>query len=178
MRKNIEQSDSTDYEYMKRTVSEKELALVQTGYECFGWQPDAQFAVPQKNADYITVYLKRDKKLLNRTELTRLQHNFEACLEEIGVLQSSVTHMARGISVIVGVVGLALSVGAILAASVSPPLFGLSIVLGAFGIAGLVSPIFFYRKVLRHRKQTAAPLIEEKKKEMNTVMERGRALLS
>ena len=42
----------------------------------------------------MTLRLKRDRKIVNKTELTRLQRNFEACVREIQSLENSKTSKA------------------------------------------------------------------------------------
>ena len=54
-------------------------------YESFGWQQDENFPM-QETKNTVLIRLKRDRKLVNRTELTRLQRSFEAGMDEITAL--------------------------------------------------------------------------------------------
>lgn len=78
------------YEYKEITVRSDKAPLYRDCYECFGWQQDENFPM-QETGGKITLTLKRDRKLVNKTELTRLQRNFEANMEEIDSLERSKT---------------------------------------------------------------------------------------
>lgn len=47
----------------------------------------------------------RDRKLVNKTELTRLQRNFEDCMHQIDALEQSKTSRGMMISISIGIVG-------------------------------------------------------------------------
>ncbi len=42
------------------------------------------------SGETVTVYLKRNRKLINKMELTRLQRNFESCMQEIQRMEVAV----------------------------------------------------------------------------------------
>ena len=71
----------TAYEYKEITVCSDKASLYLDCYESFGWKQDENFPL-QESGDKVTLKLKRDRRLVNKVELTRLQRNFEADLED------------------------------------------------------------------------------------------------
>ena len=65
------------YEYKQATVPRGNLSQYLDGYESFGWQQDDR-RPPSAGGRRVTIYLKRDRKIANKMELTRLQRHFEA----------------------------------------------------------------------------------------------------
>lgn len=70
------------------------------GYENFGWEVDGNI---RERADAgcnlhfqnkVVLHLKRNRKIVNRMELTRLQRNFDACVNEIEALEKE-KHLRR-----------------------------------------------------------------------------------
>lgn len=49
----------------------------------------------------VTLHLKRDRRIINKMELTRLQRNFEACAREIDKLERAKTSAATAWSIAV-----------------------------------------------------------------------------
>ena len=84
------------YEYKEVSANSSQASFLLDGYENFGWEPDDN--LPQSSQSrhpgvekMMTLRLKRDRKIVNKTELTRLQRNFEACVREIQSLENSKT---------------------------------------------------------------------------------------
>lgn len=72
------------YEYKEITVKRSMASIYADGYENFGWKSEGIVHQPSKLAiDSVTLKFKRDRKIRNKTELTRLQRNFDACVQEI-----------------------------------------------------------------------------------------------
>lgn len=76
------------YEYKKITVAEENASWYLDCYESFGWEQDDN-APPISGGHMVTLSLKRDRKIINKAELTRLQRNLEACVAEISHLERS-----------------------------------------------------------------------------------------
>ena len=53
------------------------------------------------------MHLRRERKIINKMELTRLQRNMEACVASIDELERSVTSGATLYAVLLGLVGTA-----------------------------------------------------------------------
>lgn len=52
------------------------------------------------------IRLKRDHKIINKAELTRLQRNFEACVSEIQTLEQRKTSAATAYAIVLGIMEL------------------------------------------------------------------------
>ena len=94
--------------------------------ENFGWEPDDN--LPQSSQSrhpgaekMMTLRLKRDRKIVNKTELTRLQRNFEACVREIQSLENSKTSKATIWALAAGVIGTAFIACSTFAVTAVPP---------------------------------------------------------
>lgn len=55
------------YEYKEVTADSDKISFLIDGYENFGWEIDGNISGPKK----MTIQLKRNRKLVNKTELTR-----------------------------------------------------------------------------------------------------------
>ena len=83
-----EKMDFISYEYKEVTAPAGQISQYVDCYENFGWQMNE--SVPAKREGrQVTVHMRRDRKLVNKMELTRLQRNFEACAGEIETLERS-----------------------------------------------------------------------------------------
>lgn len=80
------------YEYKEITAEDSMVSLLLDGYENFGWElneslPDSGAGGKAGSISKTVIRLKRDRKIVNKAELTRLQRNFEACVTEIQALE-------------------------------------------------------------------------------------------
>ena len=121
--------------------------------------------------------MKRDRKLINRVELTRLQKHFEACANEIETLEKSKTSTAAVCALVVGVLGTVFMAGSTFAVTHEPPVIWLCAVLAVPGFAGWLLPYFLYRFMIRKRTKKVFPLIEAKREEIYEICEKGHSLL-
>ena len=78
------------YEYKEVTVPSEQASQYLDCYENFGWEMDGNH-LPSVQHSIVTLRMKRDRKIINKTELTRLQRHFEACAREIDMLERSKT---------------------------------------------------------------------------------------
>ena len=170
------QNDFTAYEYKKVTVESNNASFYLDGYESFGWQQDENFP-PKENSGKVVLYFKRSRKLVNRMELTRLQRNFEAAMNEIIALEHSKSTVATIWALCIGLVGTAFMAGSVFAITAEPPRVLLCIVLAVPAFAGWIAPYFVYR-ILRDKKtRQVNPFIEEKIEEIYALCEKGQSLL-
>lgn len=170
------QKNFTVYEYKEVTVRSDKASLYLDCYESFGWQQDENFP-PQEEKDRVTLRLKRDRKLVNRAELTRLQRKFEASMEEIISLEQSKTSAATIWALVVALLGTAFMAGSVFAVVAEPPRIALSILLALPAFAGWIAPVFVYRKVRDKKTRQMNPFIEEKIEEIYGMCEKGQSLL-
>lgn len=76
------------YEYTEMTVKRSMEAVYADSYESFGWSVGGT-STPVGKVDSITMKFKRDRKIPNKAELTRLQRQFDAYVGEIVSLEQS-----------------------------------------------------------------------------------------
>lgn len=162
------------YEYKEINVRNEELYMQIDGYECFGWKVED---TNENNKSHTTLRMKRDRKIINKVELTRLQNHFEACLDEIDALEESKSRRATVVSLIIGVIGTAFMAGSTFAVVHNPPMIALCIVLAIPGFIGWLLPCFIYKKLLEEDTNKMNQLIEDKKEEMYEICEKGHSLL-
>ena len=174
------------FEYKDVITSANRASFLIDGYKNFGWLVDenVHFGItPGITNSYsnsnsnVVIRLKRDRKLLNKMELTRLQRNFECCIKEIDHLEKSKTSKAIMYALTVGIVGMAFMAGSVFAVTAEPPKIVLCIILAIPAFTGCISPYFIYKEVEKKRAAITDPLIEEKHDEIFEICEKGNKLL-
>ena len=168
--------DYIGYDYKTVTIHNEKTSMYLDAYENFGWIPDGGEPIKQF-VGAVTLKLKRDRKILNKTELTRLQQHFEACMDEITVLEASKTKVATIYSLAVGLIGTAFLAGSVFAVTAEPPMIPLCVVLGIPGLIGWALPYYLFKLFVKKRTVEFAPLIEQKYDEIHGICEKGNALL-
>lgn len=164
------------YEYKELTVPKDQASMYLDCYESFGWRIDENFAMAEKNSMTV-IRMKRDRKIINKVELTRLQRHFEACAEEIEALEKSKTSAATVWALIIGIIGTAFMAGSTFAVVHEPPVIWLCILLAIPGFAGWILPYFIHKRIVRKSAQKIQPLIEAKYDEIYEICEKGNKLL-
>lgn len=177
-----EQRNYVGYEYKEIAADGQLAALLLDGYESFGWEVND--SLPESNAggkpgigQKVMLRLRRDRKILNKAELTRLQRNFEACVAEIQTLEQRKTSAATAYAIVLGVIGTAFMAGSTFAVTARPPYIALCIILAIPGFLGWIFPYFLYKKVVEKQTRKIAPLIEAKYDEIYEICEKGSKLL-
>lgn len=170
------------YEYKEMAVESSKVSFLTDGYECFGWEVDENLQGNGKNRNLpnqkkTILRLKRNRKIINKMELTRLQRNFEACVNEIITLENAKTSAAAMYAIIVGVIGTAFMAGSVFAVTAQPPHILLCIILAIPAFLGWIIPYFLYKKIVGKQTEKLAPLIEEKYDEIYDICEKGNKLL-
>lgn len=166
----------TSYEYKELNVKENLASFYLDCYENFGWQQDEKFS-PQENAGRTILKLKRNRKIVNKVELTRLQRHFEANMEEIFALENSKTTLAISVSLSIGMLGTACMAGSVFAVTAEPPIVWLCILLAIPAFAGWIMPYFIYKKIKEEKTKRVTPYIEAKYDEIYEICEKGHSLL-
>ena len=164
------------YEYQQITVPQERASMYLDCYESFGWLPDEHFSM-QGSEERVTLHLRRDRKILNKMELTRLQRNFEASMGEIETLEKSRTTMPQIIALTTGIVGTAFMAGSTFAVTANPPIIWLCVFLAIPGVIGWAFPCFIYRKQVKKRSSIVKPLIEAKHDEIYELCKKGNELM-
>lgn len=163
------------YEYQDITIKRSMASVYADGYENFGWELEGIY-LPIGKVDSVTMKLKRNRKIQNKVELTRLQRQFDACAAEIQSLELSKYVKASAVAYIAGVIGTAFMAGSVFA--VVADMVGLCIVLGIPGLVGWVLPYLLYRNIVQKKTAEITPLIDQKYDEMYEVCKRANSLLS
>lgn len=171
-----QKADYTTYEYKEVSVRSDKASLYLECYESFGWQQDENFPM-QESGGKITLKLKRDRKIANKAELTRLQRHFEADIEEITTLERSKTTTAKLWAISIGIIGTAFMAGSVFAVTAKPPHIVLCILLAVPAFAGWILPYFVYQKVKDKKTRQVTPFIEKKIEEIYEMCEKGQSLL-
>lgn len=164
------------YEYREISVLNSKASFYLDCYQNFGWQQDENFP-PQIARDKVLLKLKRDRRILNKTELTRLQRHFEADLEEIAALERAKTTTADLCALLIGLLGTACMAGSTFAVVANPPIIWLCVLLAIPGFAGWIAPFFIYRAAMDKKARQVQPYIEAKLEEIYEICEKGHSLL-
>lgn len=167
------------YEYKEVHAEESRLSFMLDCYENFGWRLDENVHDSKnKVADsHNVLHLKRDRKIINKTELTRLQRNFEACVTELGLLEKKKTSTASMYAISVGIIGTVFMALSTFAITAQQPHILLCIILSIPGFIGWITPIYIYKYELRKQTEIITPVIEEKYDEIYMLCEKGNKLL-
>lgn len=168
-------NDFIGYEYKDITVSRSLETVYADGYENFGWKLEGT-SMPLQAFSSITMKFKRDRKIRNKAELTRLQRQFDSCISEIEALERSKGISASIAAYGVGIVGTACMAGAVFAflAEMLP----LCIVLAVPAFAGWILPYFLYLNILKKKTERVMPVIDGKYDETYAICEKANSLLA
>ena len=169
-------SNFVGYEYKEILADSERASLLLDGYLNFGWTHDENIQ-PSRLLGRVLLKLKRDRKILNKAELTRLQRHFEACINEIDKMEASKTQSATIWAIAIGIVGAAFMAGSVFAVVATPPIIWLCIILGVPGCIGWALPYFVYKKMVSRTTDKITPLIEQKYDEIYEICEKGSKLL-
>lgn len=179
----IKKKQFVGYEYKEVTTDKSRVSFLLDGYENFGWELDGNISevsgedINVQKQNKVILRLKRNRKIINKMELTRLQRNFESCVREIEMLEKSKTSEATICALIIAVLGTAFMAGATFAVTANPPHIALCILLAIPGFIGWILPYFVYSKVVRKKTEKVTPLIEDKYDEIYEICEKGNRLL-
>jgi hypothetical protein len=174
MKEELQRDDFTGYEYKDITVKKMMQAVYEDSLGCFGWSEEGVGEALGK-VDSVVMKFKRDRKIRNKAELTRLQRQFEACVLEIVSLENSKTIKAAAIAYVVGVIGTAFMAGSVFAVTAGN--IPLCVVLAIPGFIGWIIPYLIFRNVSGKRTEAVNPLIDQKYDELYAVCEKANALL-
>jgi hypothetical protein len=174
MDRTIATNNFVGYEYKDITVSRDKESIYVDGYKNFGWTLDGKSGFPI-GLSSITMKFKRDRKIRNKAELTRLQRQFDTCVNEIASMENSKASTASIVAFTVGVIGTAFLAGATF--SYLAENIVLCIIMAIPGFVGWILPYFLYNLTFAKKAAKVAPLIESKYDEIYEVCERANDLL-
>ncbi|MEK4058234.1 MULTISPECIES: hypothetical protein [Paenibacillus] len=168
------ESNFVGYEYKDVTVKRKMESVYVDGYNNFGWALEGTSTSVQ-NVGSVTMKFKRDRKIRNKAELTRLQRQFDASVNEIETLESSKVIGASVVAYVIGVIGTAFMAGSVFANQAD--MLPLTIILAVPGFVGWIIPYFLFSGISKKKTNKVAPLIDQKYDEIYEVCEKANALL-
>lgn len=163
------------YEYKEMVTDSSRLSFLLDGYESFGWEEDG--SLTESVQQRAVLRMKRNRKIVNKVELTRLERNFEACVDEIEKLEKAKTSAATMYAIILGIIGTAFMAGSTFAVTAQPPHYILCILLAVPGFLGWIFPYFLYKRIAGKQKEKILPLIGAKYDEIYEICEKGNKLL-
>lgn len=172
----VKKSPFVGYEYKEIVVTSEQASMYMDCYETFGWEIDENVSVAS-GVNLTTIRMKRDRKIINKMELTRLQKQFESCAREIQNLERSKGNIATMWALIVGSIGTVFMAGAVFAITAAPPIYWLCALLAVPAFAGWACPYFLYRYKIRTQTHKVQPLIEAKQDEIYEVCKKAHSLL-
>ena len=164
------------YEYKEVTVPSNQASMYMDCYETFGWEPDERVGT-SGGYNMTRIRMKRDRKIINKMELTRLQRHFEACTREIDALERSKTSAATVWALVIGIIGTAFMAGSVFAVTHEPPVYWLCILLAVPAFIGWIAPYFVYCRKVETQTKKVQPMIEEKQEEIYEICKKGHSLL-
>ncbi|SHH02060.1 hypothetical protein SAMN02745245_00360 [Anaerosphaera aminiphila DSM 21120] len=162
------------YEYRDITVDRDMESVYVDGYKNFGWMLD-KTSTPHGGLNNITLKFKRDRKILNKMELTRLQRQFDTCVNEVSSMERTKATNASIVALVVGLIGTAFMAGSTFAVIASNII--LCIILAIPGFMGWILPYFLYKSTYAKKTAEVTPLIDNKYDEIYEVCERANRLL-
>ena len=171
----LEKNSFTGYEYRDITIKKTMQSVYADSFGSFGWIAEGIGEAVGK-VDSVVLRFKRDRKIRNKSELTRLQRQFEACTAEIVSLEKSKVTKAAAVAYVVGVIGCAFMAGSVFAVTAGN--IPLCVALAVPGFLGWVAPYLIFRSISRKSTEVVNPLIEQKYDELYNVCEKANALLN
>lgn len=171
-----EEKSFVGYEYKEITVEAGQMPMYLDCYENFGWIAEEQTS-DKDISGQITIRMKRDRKIINKMELTRLQRNFEACALDLRKLEKAKKSAATAWALAAGMAGTVCMAGSTFAVTNEPPVIWLCVLLAIPGIIGWVLPYFVYHRIVKKQTEKIEPLMEQKLEEIYEVCEKGHSLL-
>ena len=169
---NLQQSKTgyIGYEYRQITIPKEQYSLCMDSYPCFGWEPDPNKDFKQDAAHFsltdtgkkavVSLYFRRNRNISNKAELTRLQRNFDSCINELKTMEQAKTSMAGMVAMATALLGTAFMAGATFAAVAEPPVIWLMILLAIPGFLGWILPYFIYRALVQKKTAEIEPLLD------------------
>ncbi|MFC4771301.1 hypothetical protein [Enterococcus hermanniensis] len=97
-------------EYLEVDSLEKYASIYEDGYSNLGWRLIDQ---KKQHAAKVTLRFKRDRKIRNKAELTRLQRKFDSLVRDIIHLENSKKTLATASSIFTGIIGCAFLAGSV-----------------------------------------------------------------
>lgn len=165
------------YEYKQIVVDSTQVSAYLDGYKNFGWFLDENHW-ELKDMGKTVLYLKRNRKIVNKVELTRLQRHYEDCMSQIQRLEAAKTKAATIAAMTVGILGTAFMAASVMAITIGTPHIIWGKILSIPGILGWIFPYFLFQNIKQKKTEQTDSLIDEKYNELYEICEKGHNLLA
>lgn len=144
----MRENNFVGYEYQNVNVKRSMVSIYADGYKNFGWELEGTAEEPGKLAmDTVTMKFKRNRKIANKVELTRLQRNFDACVSEIVSLEAAKHLKASAVASAIGIIGTAFMAGSVFAVTSGKIIACIVLAVPAF--IGWILPYFLFKNQLK-----------------------------
>jgi len=153
-----QKSNFIAYEYKDVTVRRDMEALYADSLPSFGWKLEG--TSPALSISTVNLKFKRNRRITNKAELTRLQREFENHMSEIEKLEDSKMIAPSAVAYGIGIVGAAFMAGSVFAITAATPLIPLCIILAVPGFIGWILPYFLFKKIKQSKTEKVSPLID------------------
>lgn len=163
------------FDYKDITIKKSMQPIYTDSYRNFGWILEGNSS-PVGKPDSITMKYKRDRRIRNKAELTRLQRQFDACVKEILKLEESKKTRAAFVAYLVGVIGTAFMAGSVF--TVTAGNVAACVILAIPGFIAWIIPYLLFRKISEKRAELVNPLISQKYDELYSICEKANTLLN
>jgi len=167
--------DFIGYEYKSITVRRSSADLFIDSYPNFGWSLEGT-SIPLGGVNSVSLKFKRDRKIHNKAELTRLQRQFESQVAEVECLEASKGMGASVAAYIIGILGTAAMAGSVFAFLAD--LILLCVVLAIPGFVAWGVAYILYLNIRKRKTEKVTPIIDGKYDEIYEVCEKANSLLA
>lgn len=167
----------TSFDYKKISLNTDTDMQYLDGIKMFGWGVDDQKTSTSENGT-MNYVLKRNRNIINKTELTRLEKNFDFCFHEIIRLQNSVKSKATINALTIGFIGTCFMAGSTFAITHEPPIIWLCAVLAIPGFIGWILPYFVYKKSSIKQQSTIEQFIKNNYDEIEQICNKATLLIN
>lgn len=176
MNNNTTNNSFVAYEYANIAARRSAESLYRDCYRSFGWEPADGRGEYLTNPEMVSLKMKRDRRINNRSEVTNLQHRCESALENIDHLERQKITSAISTAIALGVAGTVF-----MALATFCYLWGLIPLMVILAIPGFILwgvAYFAYNKVKKNKAAWNAPLIDAQYDIVYDTCEQAAALLA
>ena len=160
-------------EYKEINVRRSMETVYSDAYPSFGWQLEG--TTPSLSVATVNLKFKRNRRFPNKSEISRLQREFENQTKQIEKMEISKAIAPSLGAYGIGFVGVAFTVGAV--CSYLAKMLPLCIVLSIPALVGWIVPYFAYRKIAQKNDEKVSPIIDQQYDAIFEICEKANELL-
>ena len=171
----MEEKGFIGYEYTTVVTKREMESFYMDYYPSFGWIYDSRLP-SVKGFGWIQLKFKRNRRIENKTEIKKLQRQFEKTLKQIESLELKKYVKASIVAYTIGIVGTGFMAGSVF--SIVAENVVLCAILGVIAFIGWGLPYFLYKNIFNDAKEKIDPEIDEKYDEINETCKKASTLIS